>query len=140
MKKYSLTICKKTPSDYQVIEWYDLKQIMQSKQVTEAIIFTIAETAMEYELAKRFLIGKIIIEKDRVKHLDEFCLVDHENGDQLLPCIILLDPGHQYAVVKALEFRQNKSFIQCLLRPDNSFLVNECDMAPVDEQFYIRVN
>ena len=140
MKKYSLAICKKTPSDYQIIKWYALKQIMQNQQVREAIIFPVADAASEFELAKRYLIGKIIIEKDRVKHLDEYCLVDHENGDQLLPCLILLDPDIQYAVVKALEFRANKSFIQCVLKPDNSFIVNECEMAPVDEQFNIRVN
>ena len=140
MKKYSLAICKTNSSDYQVIKWYDLKQIMQNQQVTEAIVFPVADAASEYELAKRYLIGKIIIEKDRVKHLDECCLVDHENGDQLLPCMILLDPDLPYAVVKAMEFRANKSFIQCVLKPDNSFIVNECNMAPVDERFNIKVN
>ena len=54
--------------------------------------------------------------------------------------MILLDSDLQYAVVKAMEFRANKSFIQCVLKPDNSFIVNECNMTPVDEQFNIRVN
>jgi len=138
--KYSLAVCETKPSDYQIVKWYDLKHIMQEQKVTEAIIFPVAETATEYELAKRYLIGKIIIEKDRVKHLDEYCLVDHENGDILLPCLILLETDLQYAAVKAMEFRLNKSFLQCVIKTDNSFIVKECEMIPADENLNFRVN
>ena len=63
MKKYSLAICKTNSSDYTVIKWYDLKQIMQNQQVTEAIIFPVADAASETNSPSGTLSVKLLLRR-----------------------------------------------------------------------------
>lgn len=140
-EKYSLAICRNDPSDYQVVPWSEFELTMRHDKVSEAIIFIIDDNVTEVSLAKRYLIGNILLEKDGLGHYDEYCLIDHNNGDKLYPCMILLNPEIHYAITKAIEFRENESIIQCVIfRTDDTFLVKEYELIRYDTRFNTQVN
>jgi len=141
MKKYSLAKCKNNPLDYQIVDWNEFEKEMREQKIEEAIIFILDDVADKETLVKRFVIGELLLSKDNVRHLDEYCLIDHDDNDRLMPCMILLDPELKYAVIKALEFRDNKSFIQCVIvQKDNLFKINECELVKYDKRLNHLVN
>lgn len=141
MKKYSLAICKNDPADYQIIAWTDFEKVMRKNNIGEALIFISADDASPVNLAKRAVLGSLIISKDHVKYFAEYCLVDHEDGDKLLPCMALLDADIKYAMIKAVEFRENKSIIQCVIfEKNNEFSVKEYELIRYDKGFNTQVN
>ena len=140
MKKYALAHCVNNPLIHQKTTWEDFEKIMRSLNVREAIIFPVDDDFSEAGLVKRAVIGQLIIKKDGVNFLDDYCIVSHEEKGLILPCIILLDPELEYAVVKAMEFRDNKFFIQCVITDDNQFHVNECGLDQIDQRFNLSMN
>ena len=140
MKKYTLTHCKNNPDKHKETSWEDFDTIMRSLKVREAIIFAVDDDFSEAGLVKRAIIGQLILKKDNVNFLDDYCIVSHEEKGHILPCIILLDPELKYAVEKAIEFRENKFLIQCVITDDNQFHVNECELNPIDQRFNLSMN
>lgn len=140
MKKYSLALCENNPSEFQIITWDAFEIELHKLQLREALIFGLDKEANPVSLAKRLILGQVIISADKVKHLDDYCLIDHKDNDRLVPCMILLDADLDYAIAKVLEFGTNKSLIQCLTLDDGTFKVNECKIVEYDKRFNLQVN
>ncbi len=140
-KKYSLAICRNNPIEYEIVPWTEFEQIMRRDKVSEAILFIIDDDANEVSLARRYIIGDLILKNDGLDHYDEYCLIDHQNGDRLYPCTVLLNPEIHYAITKAVEFRENESIIQCVIfRADDTFNVKEYELVRFDNRFNSQVN
>ena len=140
MKKYTLTHCVNNPTNHTETSWADFEKIMRDLNAREAIIFPIDDVFTEVSLVKRVLIGEGILKKDGVNFLDSFCLIAQEENGVILPCIILLNSELKYAVMKAVEFRENTFFIQCVITDDNQFKVGECEIVQADPKFNLMVN
>ena len=133
MKNYSLVKIAADPSKQENISWASFEERMRKHRVKEAIIFAVGEDLTLVNLVKRTIISQVIVNPDKVKCWDEYCIVEHENGDRIIPCLVLLDPEIDYAVIKAIEFQQNEYVIQCrFTQPDNQFIVNKCEIETRD--------
>ncbi len=119
MEKYSLAVCKNDPNDFGVVSWDDFSQEMGMRGVKEAIIFAISNSAEHDILDERQLLGKLFVAPDGVQYLDEYCIIDHSQANQLLPCLVLLDPDLNYAAAKAQELWDNKTVLQWRIDSDD---------------------
>lgn len=129
MKQYSLVRIKNKETEKEAISWATFEEKMKKHQVEEAIIFAVGKELTTVNLAKRSIISEVIVKPDQVGCWDEYCIVDHENGGKVIPCLVLLDPEIEYAVIKAIEFQPNDFLIQCrFILPDNRFIVNRCEL------------
>ena len=141
MEKYSLAIRNKNSSDFKVITWNDFEQVMRRDKVQEAFIFISADDLSEENWAKHAILCYAMLAKQGIKHYGKYCLVDHEDNDRLMPCIVLLDVDVKDAMVKAVLFRENKSMIQCVIfSNDDRFNVKEYELIRFDKRFNSQVN
>ena len=140
MEKYSLALCKSNHEEYQILTWNSFELELYNQQINEALIFALDKDANPVSLAKRLILGQLIISANGVKHLDDYCLIDNTDNGRLIPCMILLDADLEYAIAKVLEFGTNKSLIQCFILDDGTFKVNECKIVEYDKRFNLQVN
>ncbi|MGM0504692.1 MAG: hypothetical protein ACQESQ_08730, partial [Bacteroidota bacterium] len=137
---YSLAIVGSKADDQQIKNWKSFEKEMKKEQIEEAIIIPIAPDAEEVNLAKRYIFG-LLMEKDNVNYAPDYCLIDHENNDKLLPSIVLFDPDLQQAAMTALQYNPGKYFIQAVItQTDNQLHVNKCPLTEFDDQFNDSVN
>ena len=141
MKNYSLIKIVNDPAQQESVSWRSFEQVMKEQEIKEVIIFAVGAELTSVNLCKRMIINKAIIEPDNVGCWDEYCIVDHNDDDRIVPCLVLLDPEIEYAVIKAIEFQPNDYFIQCrIMEGDNRFVVNKCELEFRDPEMYLLMN
>ncbi len=140
MNEFTLAIVGNNPSDFQMQSWSEFEKVMRKAGDREAIIFFLSDNADQVSLAKRILLSELILKKDNVKHLTNYCLINHKKNNNLQTCMILLDPELNYAAIKAIQFYPNDFFIQCLINDKGVFSVNKCPLEVYDSDFNDKVN
>ncbi len=140
-KKYSLVRRIGKPLEQEPVSWQAFEQLLRSKKVDEAIIIIMESgDSIQSGIAKMLILAHAIFKPDGVDCIEDLLLVDHEEKDILLPCIIFLQPELEYAVTKAMLYGSRKSIIQCIITNDDKFHVNECELTGPHEFFGHELN
>ena len=134
MKDFSLAICKDDPADHQVINWDDFKLEMEKQDALDAFIFTTSDEATHESLEQRTFDSIFNVGIHSPKCLNNYCLVDHNDDDKLLPCIILLDEKESDALNVAHRINKKPILLKCKIDPaDGSMSVERGWAASFDK-------
>lgn len=131
MKEYS--ICRDSKAaNPETISWDKFGEIMKSQGVGEAMIYY---TSDKYD-RKRIIEGAIfalLVEKDGEKTWAEYNIIDHENGDKIRPCLVILDADPKYVLKRSVLHYDNSFLIQCIFMNTGEFKVNKLEVIHYDD-------
>ena len=105
---------------------------MREDNVSEALIFyTNDEYSIENVAEKH--IYRLLIEKDNVKVWPDFNIIEHENGNKIKPCLVLLDADIKYVMLRAVMYHENDFIIQCIIMDSGEFKINKYELIKYDD-------
>ena len=104
---------------------------MKSEGVGEAMIYFIDEKYNRKQIIQKAIFA-LLVEKDKQKAWSEFNIIDHENGDRIMPCLVILDADPKYVLKRSIIHYPNTFVIQCIIMDWGEFRVNKLEIIQYD--------
>lgn len=131
MKEFS--ICKDSKANHpEKLTWDEFGEIMKSEGVGEAMIYYTADKYDRKNIIERAIFA-LLIEKDGEKAWAEYNIIDHENGDKIRPCLVILDADPKYVLKQSVIHYDNSFIIQCLFKDTGEYKVNKYEIIHYDD-------
>jgi hypothetical protein len=130
MKEFSICRDSKTKIPDK-LSWEEFGDIMKREGVGEAMIYFIDDKYNRKKIIQKAIFA-LLVEKDQQKTWSEYNIIDHENGDRIMPCLVLLDADPQYVLTRSIIHYPNTFIIQCNFRQWGEFRVNKVEIIQYD--------
>ena len=130
MKEYS--ICRDSKADSpEKLTWNEFGEIMKSQGVGEAMIYFTADKYDRKRIIERAIFA-LLVEKDGEKVWAEYNIIDHENGDKIRTCLVILDADPKYVLQRSILHFENTFVIQCIFMNTGEYRVNKLELIQYD--------
>jgi hypothetical protein len=131
MKEFS--ICRDPKAGKpEILSWERFGEIMKSQGVDEAMIYFTADKYDRKRIIERGIFA-LLVEKDGEKAWAEYNIIDHENGDKIRPCLVILDADPKYVLKRSVVHFDNSFIIQCIFMNTGEFKVNKLEVVHYDD-------
>jgi len=130
MKEYSICRDPKTESPDK-LTWDEFGEIMKSQGVGEAMIYFTADKYDRKRTIERAIFA-LLVEKDGEKVWAEYNIIDHENGDKIRPCLVILDADPKYVLQRSILHYENTFVFQCIFMNTGEYRVNKLELIQYD--------
>lgn len=131
MKEFS--ICRDSDSKKpELLSWDEFGEIMKSQGVEEAMIYLTADKYNRRHRVEKAIFA-LLVEKDNEKAWAEYNIIDHEHGEKMMPCLVILDADPDYVLKRSIIHYPNTFIIQCIFRNTGEFRVKKLEIVHYDD-------